>query len=75
MAGEPRLDGRRITVFQVASAVSDFGGVSEAAEQLRISESEVKIAMEWARNHPHELVDLRAVRKKLAAEVEGDATT
>lgn len=51
MGGQPRLDGRRITVQHVVTAVQDFGGIEEAAEQLRIEEHEVQEALEWVREH------------------------
>lgn len=47
MEGRPRLDGRRITVLQVARALDDFGGVEAAAEELRIEEEEVWVALSY----------------------------
>ncbi|UWG47437.1 putative antitoxin of wHTH fold [Halanaeroarchaeum sp. HSR-CO] len=54
MAGEPRIEGRRITVFHVVTAVEDFGGVGEAAEQLRITEEEIEEALQYANEHSDE---------------------
>lgn len=59
LAGEPRLDGRRVAVRHVVSAVQDFGLVEAAAEQLRIPEEEVREAIEWADEHPQAMDDVR----------------
>lgn len=59
MAGEPRLEGRRITVLTVVTFIEDFGSINEAAEELRIPEEEVRDALEWARGHPEEMEKVR----------------
>lgn len=59
MAGEPRLEGRRITVLTVVNFVEDFGGIADAARELRIPESEVREALEYAEAHPDQMDELR----------------
>lgn len=59
MAGEPRLEGKRITVLTVVNAVEDFGGVDEAARELRINPEDVHEALEYTRERPDEMDELR----------------
>jgi len=59
LAGEPRLDGRRVAVRHVVSAVQDFGSVEAAAEQLRIPEAEVREAVEWADENRDRMEEVR----------------
>lgn len=73
MAGEPRLEGRRITVLTVVNFVEDFGGVAEAARELSIPESEVREALEYAESHPDQMEALRSEWEELASDLEEDA--
>jgi uncharacterized protein (DUF433 family) len=66
MAGEPRLEGRRITVLHVVTAVEDFGGVEAAATQLRIEPEEVIEALDYAENNPEQMDELREEHQRLA---------
>lgn len=59
MAGDPRLEGHRITVLTAVNFVEDFGGINEAAQELRIEPEEVREALEYAREHPEEMDELR----------------
>jgi len=58
LAGEPRLDGRRVAVRHVVAAVRDVGSVETAAEQLRIPEEAVREAIEWVDEHPQVMDDV-----------------
>jgi len=55
MGGQPRLVGRRITVYHVITAIQDFGGIDDAADQLRIPAEEVREAYEYASENPDEI--------------------
>ena len=66
MGGEPRLEGRRITVLHVETAVEDFGGVKAAAAQLRIEPEEVTAALQYAENNPEQMDVFREVHKRIA---------
>lgn len=59
MSGEPRLKGHRITVLTVVNFVEDFGSISDAARELRISEAKVREALDYARSNPAQMEALR----------------
>lgn len=61
LAGEPRLEGRRISVLQIADMVLDGGHQPEyVADQLDVPLAEVHEALAYYYNHPDEMDDLRA---------------
>lgn len=62
LGGEPRLDGHRISVRQIAELAID-GGVSPAkiADQLEIERADVHRALTYYFEHPEEMA---AVRKR-----------
>lgn len=60
MGGEPRLEGRRISVRQVAEFVLDGGRApAEAADQLGISLAEVHLALAYHYANPEEMEGVR----------------
>jgi uncharacterized protein (DUF433 family) len=71
MAGEPRLDVRRITVLHVVTAFNDFGEVKAVAEQLRISVDEVTDAIDYAENPPEQIDAIREEWDELATVTAG----
>lgn len=59
MGGEPRLEGRRITVLQVAVPVTEGHEPEYVADQLDLSLGEVHEALAYFYNHPEEMDALR----------------
>lgn len=60
MGGEPRLEGRRISVRQIAEMVVE-GGTAPAtvADQLAISQAEVHLALAYHYRNPEEMAEVR----------------
>lgn len=74
MGGEPRLEGRRIAVRQIAALVIDGGDPpAEVADQLDISLSEVHLALAYYYDNPEEMADVRERHHKLMDEAREDA--
>ena len=60
MGGEPRLDGRRISVRQIAELVIDGGDTpAEVADQLEVPRSEVHLALAYHYANPEEMAAVR----------------
>jgi uncharacterized protein (DUF433 family) len=60
MGGEPRLDGRRVSVRQIAEMAIDGGTPpAEVADQLGISRSEVHLALAYHYANPEEMAAVR----------------
>lgn len=60
MGGEPRLEGRRISVRQIAEFVLDGGKApADAADQLGVSLSEVHLALAYHYANPDEMAAVR----------------
>jgi uncharacterized protein (DUF433 family) len=60
MGGEPRLEGRRVSVRQIAEYVLDGGREpAEAADQLGISLSEVHLALAYHYANPEKMKEVR----------------
>lgn len=60
MGGEPRLEGRRISVRQVVEFVLDGGyAPAEVADQLEIWLSEVHLALAYHYANPDEMARVR----------------
>ena len=59
MGGEPRLEGHRITVLQVAIPVIDGFEPEFVADQLGITLGEVHEALAYFYNHPEEMDSLQ----------------
>jgi uncharacterized protein (DUF433 family) len=69
LGGEPRLEGRRISVLHVAELVVGGHSPAHVADQLDISLAEVHEAMAYYYNHPEEMSELRAAHGELAEEL------
>lgn len=60
MGGEPRLEGRRISVRQIAELVIDGGNApADVADQLGISLADVHLALAYHYSHPEEMAQVR----------------
>lgn len=65
LGGEPRLEGRRISVRQIAELVIDGGtSAGEVADQLEISRSDVHRALVYYYDHPEEMAEIRERRRE-----------
>lgn len=71
MSGEPRLDGHRITVYQVWTMSDVYDDPTEIADQLRITEEEVEEALAYADSHPEEMAALAESRESFREQFEG----
>lgn len=69
LGGEPRLEGRRISVLHVAELVVAGHSPAHVADRLDLSLAEVHEAMAYYYNHPAEMSELRAAQAELAAEL------
>lgn len=70
LGGEPRLEGHRISVLQVADMVLDAGYSPEhVADQLGISLAEVHTALAYYYEHPEEMETLRERHRELDGEL------
>ena len=59
LGGEPRLDGRRISVLQIVDMVRDDGSPEYVADQLDVSLAEVHTALAYYYDHPEEMREIR----------------
>jgi uncharacterized protein (DUF433 family) len=76
LGGEPRLDGHRISVLQVADLVLEAGHEPEyVADQLDISLADVHSALAYYYEHPDEMDTIRERHDRLEAELEERAVT
>lgn len=66
LGGEPRLEGRRISVVQIVDMVHDAGH-SEAyvADQFDVTLAEVRAALAYHDEHPVEMDRVRARHEEL----------
>lgn len=70
MGGEPRLEGRRITVIQVADLVLEGDYSPErVADQFDLSLGEVYSALAYYFEHPDEIRRVRERHRELEAEL------
>ena len=75
LGGEPRLEGRRISVFQIAERIVTHGQEPEhVADQLDISMGEVHSALAYYYDHVNEMNDVRDRHRELEADLESVAT-
>lgn len=75
LGGEPRLDGRRVTVLQVAERVVTHDRAPErVADQLDISIAEVHHALAYYYDHVDEMNEIRDRHRELEGELEEEAT-
>jgi uncharacterized protein (DUF433 family) len=74
LGGKPRLDGRRISVIQVAELVLDYGeDPATVADQLDISLADVHEALAYYYEHPSEMSEQRQRRDELTDELKIDS--
>lgn len=69
LGGDPRLEGHRISVLQVADLVVADHSAETVADQLGLSLAEVHEAMAYYYSHPDEMDELRARDEELEAEL------
>lgn len=67
--GEPRLDGHRISVLQVADLVLGEHRPEYVADQLDITLAEVHEAMAYYYSHPEEMAEIRRAYEELEREL------
>jgi uncharacterized protein (DUF433 family) len=71
LSGDPRIEGRRISVLQVADMVVDGDHPPEyVADQLDISLADVHEALAYYYRHPDEMDELRAKDEALETDLE-----
>lgn len=70
LGGEPRLEGRRVSVRQIAEMVID-GGTSPAtvADQLDLSLAEVHLALAYHYDNPDEMAAVRESHRDRVREI------
>lgn len=71
LAGEPRLEGRRVSVLQVAVPVLEGHEPSYVADQLGLSLGEVHEALAYYYKNPDEMADLRDDYEDFESELAG----
>lgn len=60
MGGEPRLDGRRVSVRQIAELVIDGGNApADVADQLDVPVAEIHLALAYHYANPEEMAAVR----------------
>lgn len=70
LGGKPRLEGRRISVIQIAELVLDHGDdPATVADQLDISLAEVHEALAYYYENPNEMNEQRRRRDDLTDEL------
>jgi len=69
LAGDPRVEGRRVSVLHVAEFVLGGASPEEAADQLGLSLAEVHEAMAYYYRHPDEMAEIRAAYDELEDEL------
>jgi uncharacterized protein (DUF433 family) len=76
LGGDPRIEGHRISVLQVAEMVLDGGRSPEyVADQLGISLAEVHTALAYYYEHPDEMEAIRERHEELEATLGEQAVT
>lgn len=71
LGGEPRLEGRRITVLQIADMVVRGGHDPEhVADQLNLSLAAIHRALTYYYEHPEEMAALRREHQEFAADLD-----
>lgn len=74
MGGEPRLEGRRISVRQIAELVIDGSQTpADVADQLDLSLADVHLALAYYYAHPDEMAAVRERLQELMREAREQA--
>jgi len=75
LGGEPRLEGKRISVIQIADLVLEAGhSVEWVADQLDVSLAEVHTALAYYYDNPDEMDKIRARHAELEELLREQAT-
>jgi uncharacterized protein (DUF433 family) len=70
LGGEPRLEGTRVSVFDIYELVIEGGNPpADVADQLNRSLGDVYTALAYYHEHPEEMRQLRREREDLQAEL------
>lgn len=70
LGGEPRLDGHRISVVQIADMVFEGDHSAEdVADQLDVSLADVRAALAYYDDNPDEMAEIRQRHRELEAEL------
>jgi uncharacterized protein (DUF433 family) len=76
LGGDPRLEGRRISVLQIADLVLEADRSPEyVADQLDISLADVHTALTYYYDHPDEIETIRDRHDRLEASLADRAAT
>lgn len=75
LGGEPRLEGRRVSVIQIADMLLD-GEYEPAsvADQLDLSLADVHAAMAYYYDHPEEMDEIRERHDELEATLQSESS-
>jgi len=74
LGGKPRLDGRRVSVLQVAELVVDYGDdPADVADQFDLSLAEVHEALAYYYNNVDEMETYRQRREELTDTLEEES--
>ena len=74
LGGEPRLDGRRISVRQVAElAIEGANPPADIADQLEITVAEVHLALAYYYANPEEMADVQEQYQEAVADAKDQA--
>jgi uncharacterized protein (DUF433 family) len=72
--GEPRIEGRRVSVRQLRSLVEERGlDAAEVADRLDLRVADVYAALTYSHEHPEEMAEIEAERDRRVAESAADA--
>lgn len=72
--GEPRIEGRRVSVRQLRSLVEERGlAAAEVADRLDLRVADVYAALTYYHEHPEEMAEVEAERDRRVAESAADA--
>ena len=75
LGGDPRLEGRRISVLQIADMVRHGDHTPEyVADQLDLSLAEVYTALAYYYSHPDEMDAVRERHRKLESALCGESS-
>jgi uncharacterized protein (DUF433 family) len=75
LGGEPRLDGRRISVVQVVDMYREGNSAAYVADQLDITLAEVHAALAYYYEHPGEMRGVRERHRELEATLESESVS
>lgn len=65
LGGKPRIKGHRISVLDIAELLDTGYSIAETAEQLEITEEEVRAATRYYRRHRSEMAEYAERRREV----------